>query len=96
MVRGDRDEEEARRIRLADLILRLRDSLGSTVVIVTHELASVFSIANNSIFLDTATRTQGATGNPRDLRDHSENPTVRHFLRRGADETNPPSSNTPS
>jgi phospholipid/cholesterol/gamma-HCH transport system ATP-binding protein len=69
--------------RLDDLILRLRDSLGSTVVIVTHELASIFAIANNSIFLDTATRTQGATGNPTDLRDHSQNPAVRLFLRRG-------------
>lgn len=71
--------------RLDDLILRLRDSLGSTVVIVTHELASIFAIANNSIFLDTATRTQGATGNPTALRDHSANPAVRLFLRRGED-----------
>ncbi|MEX1113633.1 MAG: ATP-binding cassette domain-containing protein [Akkermansiaceae bacterium] len=71
--------------RLDDLILRLRDSLGSTVVIVTHELSSIFAIANNSIFLDTATRTQGATGNPTELRDHSENPAVRLFLRRGED-----------
>lgn len=69
--------------RLDDLILRLRDSLGSTVVIVTHELASIFSIANNSIFLDTATRTQGATGNPSTLRDNSDNPAVRLFLHRG-------------
>jgi len=71
--------------RLDDLILRLRDSLGSTVVIVTHELSSIFAIANNSIFLDTATRTQGAVGNPKELRDHSENPAVRLFLRRGED-----------
>jgi phospholipid/cholesterol/gamma-HCH transport system ATP-binding protein len=71
--------------RLDDLILRLRDSLGSTVVIVTHELASIFSIANNSVFLDTETRTMGATGNPSELRDHSESPTVRRFLNRGAE-----------
>jgi phospholipid/cholesterol/gamma-HCH transport system ATP-binding protein len=77
--------------RLDDLILRLRDSLGSTIVIVTHELASIFAIANNSIFLDTATRTQGATGNPTQLRDHSENPAVRLFLRRGG-ETEPPAT----
>lgn len=75
--------------RLDDLILRLRDSLGSTVVIVTHELASIFAIANNSVFLDTTTRTQGPTGNPKQLRDHSENPAVRLFLRRGEDESNP-------
>ncbi|MEX1048551.1 MAG: ATP-binding cassette domain-containing protein [Akkermansiaceae bacterium] len=73
--------------RLDDLILRLRDSLGSTVVIVTHELASIFAIANHSIFLDTATRTQGATGNPSELRDHSENPAVRLFLHRGEEES---------
>ncbi len=71
--------------RLDDLILRLRDSLGSTVVIVTHELASIFAIANNCIFLDTETRTQGAVGNPSELKDHSESATVRSFLNRGAD-----------
>lgn len=69
--------------RLDDLILRLRDSLGSTVVIVTHELASIFAIANNSVFLDTETRTLGAVGNPAELRDHSDNPNVRRFLNRG-------------
>jgi phospholipid/cholesterol/gamma-HCH transport system ATP-binding protein len=74
--------------RLDELILRLRDSLGSTFVIVTHELASIFAIANNSIFLDTETRTQGATGDPKELRDQSENETVRLFLNRGEnDET---------
>ncbi len=69
--------------RLDDLILRLRDALGSTVVIVTHELESIFAIANRAIFLDTATRTQGAVGDPKDLRDRSDNPTVRNFLSRG-------------
>ena len=69
--------------RLDDLILGLRDSQGSTVVIVTHELASIFSIANTALFLDTATKTQGAVGNPNELRDHSDNPAVRLFLNRG-------------
>ena len=69
--------------RLDDLILGLRDSQGSTIVIVTHELASIFSIANNGLFLDTATHTQGALGNPSELRDHSDNPAVRLFLNRG-------------
>jgi phospholipid/cholesterol/gamma-HCH transport system ATP-binding protein len=69
--------------RLDDLILRLRDGLGSTIVVVTHELASIFAIANQAIFLDSATRTQGATGNPNELRDHSDNPAVRLFLLRG-------------
>ena len=80
--------------RLDDLILRLRDSLGSTIVIVTHELASIFAVAKNSIFLDTATRTQGATGNPTELRNHSENPAVRLFLRRGEESAS--SANSPS
>lgn len=75
--------------RLDDLILRLRDSLGSTVVIVTHELASIFAIANNCIFLDTQTRTQGAVGNPSELKDHSDNPAVRLFLNRGAEPVEP-------
>ena len=69
--------------RLDELILRLRDSLGSTFVIVTHELASIFAIANNSVFLDTSSRTQGATGDPKELRDHSESENVREFLKRG-------------
>ncbi len=77
--------------RLDELILRLRDSLGSTFVIVTHELASIFAIANHSIFLDTATRTQGATGDPKVLRDQSENEAVRLFLKRGeTDKTKDP------
>ena len=72
--------------RLDELILRLRDSLGSTFVIVTHELASIFAIANNSVFLDTNTRTQGASGDPKELRGDAGNETVRLFLNRG--ETN--------
>ena len=76
--------------RLDDLILRLRDSQGSTIVIVTHELASIFNISNNALFLDAATHTQGALGNPGDLRDHSENPAVRLFLNRGETPALPP------
>ena len=69
--------------RLDDLILELRDSLGSTVVIVTHELASIFAIADNAVFLDAESRTAIAHGNPRTLIDHAESPKVREFLRRG-------------
>lgn len=69
---------------LDDLILELRDSLSTTIVIVTHELASIFAIADNSVFLDTDTRTQLATGNPSELRDQSDNFIVRNFLQRGA------------
>jgi phospholipid/cholesterol/gamma-HCH transport system ATP-binding protein len=69
--------------RLDDLILELRDSLGATMVVVTHELASIFTIADNSVFLDAETRTMIARGNPKTLRDECPNPTVRSFLRRG-------------
>jgi phospholipid/cholesterol/gamma-HCH transport system ATP-binding protein len=69
--------------RLDDLILELRDSLGATVVVVTHELASIFAIGTNSIFLDPESRTMIASGPPKELRDHSDNSKVRHFLLRG-------------
>jgi phospholipid/cholesterol/gamma-HCH transport system ATP-binding protein len=72
---------------LDDLILELRDSLGTTIVVVTHELASIFAIGNNCVFLDTETRTQLATGDPGELRDHHENLVVRNFLQRGMAET---------
>lgn len=68
---------------LDDLIVELRDSLGTTLVVVTHELASIFAIASNCIFLDAQTKTQLATGDPRELRDHHPNFTVRNFLQRG-------------
>src|SRR5712675_1490536 len=69
--------------RLDDLILELRDSLGATMVVVTHELASIFAIADNAVFLDAETRTMIACGPPKTLRDECPNPTVRRFLRRG-------------
>src|SRR5690606_11269669 len=68
---------------LDDLILELRDSLGTTVVAVTHELASIFAIGSNAVFLDAETKTQLAVGNPRVLRDTCTNPAVQNFLRRG-------------
>jgi len=68
---------------LDDLILELRDSLGSTIVVVTHELASIFAIGNNSVFLDAATKTMIATGHPKILLSDCENVTVRRFLTRG-------------
>ena len=69
--------------RLDDLILELRDSLGATVVIVTHELASIFAIADNSIFLDAETRTPIAHGPPKVLLETCTEPQVQAFLRRG-------------
>ncbi len=69
--------------RLDDLILELRDSLGATIVVVTHELASIFAIGNNSIFLDPDTRTMIASGDPHRLLVECEDPKVRTFLSRG-------------
>lgn len=69
---------------LDDLILEMRDSLGATIVVVTHELASIFTIGNNSVFLDADSRTMTASGDPKELLAHSTNPTVHRFLTRGA------------
>ncbi len=69
--------------RLDELILEIRDSLGATIVVVTHELASIFAIGNNSVFLDNESRTIIAQGDPKMLRDKSENIKVRTFLNRG-------------
>ena len=68
---------------LDDLILELRESLGSTVVIVTHELASIFAIGNNSVFLDPEQKTMIAQGDPNKLLAESTDPTVHKFLTRG-------------
>jgi phospholipid/cholesterol/gamma-HCH transport system ATP-binding protein len=66
--------------RLDDLIRELRDSLGATIVMVTHELASIFAIGTNAVFLDAATKTMLATGDPKALRAESTLPAVRQFL----------------
>jgi phospholipid/cholesterol/gamma-HCH transport system ATP-binding protein len=68
---------------LDHLILELRDSLGATIVVVTHELASIFEIADDSIFLDADTKTMRARGNPKELLKNSDDPKVRTFLLRG-------------
>ncbi|PYM27189.1 MAG: polyamine ABC transporter ATP-binding protein [Candidatus Rokuibacteriota bacterium] len=69
---------------LDDLILELRASLGATVVVVTHELASIFAIATNCVFLDAETKTMIATGAPKVLLEQPPDPKVRQFLTRGA------------
>ena len=69
--------------RLDDLILELRDSLGATIVMVTHELASILTIGTNSVFLDADTKTMIARGHPKKLLAESQDPKVRQFLTRG-------------
>jgi phospholipid/cholesterol/gamma-HCH transport system ATP-binding protein len=71
---------------LDQLILRLRDSLGITFVVVTHELASIFTIADRCIMLDKRTRGIIAAGIPAALRDASDNPRVHQFFHREAEE----------
>ena len=68
--------------RLDTLIVELRESFGTTIVLITHELASILGIGSNSVFLDTQTHTMIATGNPKEAL-HSGDPRVRHFLTRG-------------
>ena len=64
----------------------MRVSLGATVVIVTHELASIFDIADNAVILHAVTKTMLTVGNPAELRDHSDIFAVRNFLLRGKGE----------
>ena len=68
--------------RLDELILRLRDSFGTTIVVVSHDLASIFKIADRALFLDIAEKTMTALGDPRDLRDHPPGEELRRFLSR--------------
>ena len=69
---------------LDDLILELRDSLGATIVIVTHELASIFAVGDNSVFLDPDEKTSIAGGPPKKLLETTQDPRVRQFLTRSA------------
>jgi len=68
---------------LDELIVQMKESLGATVVMVTHELPSIFDIATNSVYLDANTRTMIDYGNPQELRDHSDQAVVKQFLARG-------------
>ena len=68
--------------QLDDLIIELSRSLGITFVVVTHELPSIYKIADRVIMLDKNTKSIVATGKPDDLRDNSDNPWVRQFFNR--------------
>jgi phospholipid/cholesterol/gamma-HCH transport system ATP-binding protein len=68
---------------LDELIQQLAQTLGSTVIIVTHELASIFAIGTNSVFLDADSKTMLGSGPPAFLRQHSDQQVIRRFLSRG-------------
>ena len=69
-------------VELDDLLLTLNESLGVTIVLVTHELASIFKIGKRCVMLDKAAQGIIAQGDPRELRDKSTDPTVRRFFNR--------------
>jgi phospholipid/cholesterol/gamma-HCH transport system ATP-binding protein len=76
--------------RLDELVLELRDGLGVTVVIVSHELPSLFAICDDGIFLDAEAKTAIGHGAPRDLRDRSEHPTIQAFMHRSGEVADAP------
>lgn len=68
--------------RLDDLILQIKESTGATVLMVTHELPSIFAIANNAIYLDADSKSLIESGDPKWMRDNSAHTIVRQFLSR--------------
>lgn len=82
---------------LDDLIIEINESMQTTVVVITHELPSIFAIGKNSILLDSKEKTIIARGNPKDLLENSDDPRVRSFLSRGeagaGRDTKPPDKN---
>lgn len=68
-------------------ILALRDTFGFTFVVVTHELRSIFTIADSVVMLDPVSRSIIAQGNRADLREHSDDPRVRPFKQTSVFET---------
>ena len=82
--------------KLDELIVNLRDLLGMTCVVVSHELASIFSIADRVIMLDKSQKGIITEGDPRVLAKESPNPRVREFLGRGDDAGAPAPENQPS
>jgi phospholipid/cholesterol/gamma-HCH transport system ATP-binding protein len=68
--------------QLDELILNLSANLGITFIIVTHELPSIFTVADRVILVDKEARTIIASGTPQELRDQSDNPVVRRFFHR--------------
>ncbi|MEX2401604.1 MAG: ATP-binding cassette domain-containing protein [Rhodothermales bacterium] len=78
--------------RLDDLILQLRKSFGTTIVVVSHDLASIFKIADRALFLDIKQKTMTALGDPGDLRDNPPSEEVHRFLTRSSEVEAPATS----
>ncbi len=66
-------------------MIEINKNLNTTLVVVTHELQSIFAIASNSIYLDATTKTITASGNPHDILKNPPNERVKQFLLRGKD-----------
>ncbi|PPE69647.1 ATP-binding cassette domain-containing protein [Caldimonas thermodepolymerans] len=81
--------------RLDDLILEVRERTGAAIVMVSHELPSLFAVADDGIFLDADSRHPIAHGSPRALREQATHPTVRAFLRREEPAAPPQPATTP-
>lgn len=71
--------------RLDDLIVELQASFGTTIVVVTHDLESIFRIADRALFLDITERTMTALGSPAELRDNPPSDEVHRFLTRSSE-----------
>jgi phospholipid/cholesterol/gamma-HCH transport system ATP-binding protein len=71
--------------RLDDLILELKASFGTTIVVVSHDLDSIFRIADRALFLDIEEKTMTALGSPAELRDHPPSDQVHQFLTRSSE-----------
>ena len=81
--------------RLDDLILQIRESFGTTVVVVSHDLASIFKIADRALFLDIKEKTMTALGPPEELRANPLSEEVRQFLTRSSEAAASPGSEVP-
>jgi phospholipid/cholesterol/gamma-HCH transport system ATP-binding protein len=69
-------------LKLDELVREIRDTLGTTIVIVSHELASIFDLADRVVMLDRGAKGVIADGDPKELRDRSPDDRVREFLNR--------------